>query len=44
MFITKKYSSTPGHQLYKILEIDKDGDIILQDQRYQGGVAEDVDE
>ena len=44
MFITKKYSSTPGHQLYKILEIDKDGDIILQDQRYQGGIAEDVDE
>ena len=41
MFISKKYASSGGHQLYKITSIDKDGDIKLQDQRYQGGFAED---
>ena len=35
-FISKKYASTGGHQLYKIKEITPDGDIILQDKRYQG--------
>ena len=41
MFISKKYASSGGHQLYKITSIDKDGDIKLQDQRYQGGFVED---
>ena len=39
-FIPKKYATTGGHQLYKIEEIKSNGDLILQDQRYQGS-AED---
>ena len=35
-FIPKKYDTTGGHQLYKIEEIKSNGDLILQDQRYQG--------
>ena len=35
-FIAKNYASSGGHQLYKIKEITPDGDIILQDKRYQG--------
>ena len=40
-FIAKKYSSSNGHQLYRISELKDNGDIILQDSRYQGGVEED---
>ena len=40
-FISKKYASTGGHQLYKINEILPNGDLILQDSRYQGDL-EDV--
>ena len=39
-FVVKKYASSSGHQLYKINEIDKDGDIILQTER-ASGMAED---
>jgi DNA polymerase-3 subunit alpha len=35
-FISKKYSSTGGHQLYKIVSIDENGDITLQTERAQG--------
>ena len=35
-FIAKKYASTGGHQLYRIEGIEPDGDLILQDHRYQG--------
>ena len=35
-FIAKKYSSTPGHTLYHILDITKDGEIITQSERYKG--------
>ena len=36
-FIPKKYATTgSSHQLYKIEEIKSNGDLILQDQRYQG--------
>ncbi len=35
-FVAKKYASTGGHQLYKIESILANGDLILQDQRYQG--------
>lgn len=38
-FIAKKYSSTPGHTLYHILEITKDGEIITQSERYKGGAV-----
>lgn len=40
-FICKKYSSTAGHQLYKINSVDEDGTVILQDSRYQGGIIEE---
>ena len=42
-FITKKYASSGGHQLYKITEVFPNGEIALQTERYQGGVAEDVE-
>lgn len=40
-FIPKKYASSSGEQLYKIKSIDKDGDLVLTHQRYQGGIEED---
>ena len=40
-FITKKYSSTAGHQLYRIEQILNNGDLVLRNQRYQGGIEED---
>ena len=33
-FFVKKYSSTPGRQLYKITSIDDLGDVTLQSERY----------
>ena len=39
-FISKKYANSGGHQLYKIDEINKDGDIILRSER-ASGIAED---
>ena len=41
-FIPKKYASSGGHQLYKIDAILPDGELILKDARYQGGIEEDV--
>lgn len=35
-FVAKKYASTGGHQLYKIENIDDNGDIELRNERYQG--------
>jgi DNA polymerase-3 subunit alpha len=40
-FIPKKYNSTPGHQLYKIDDIDKDGNLILRSERHKGVEEED---
>ena len=40
-FVSKKYASSGGHQLYKINEVIPNGDIVLQIERYQGGIAED---
>lgn len=40
-FITKKYNSVGGHQLYKIVSIDKDGDVVLQTERYKGEIEEE---
>ena len=39
-FISKKYANSGGHQLYKIDEINEDGDIILRSER-ASGIAED---
>ena len=41
-FISKKYASTGGHQLYRIEKINDDGTLILKDSRYQGGIEEDA--
>lgn len=41
-FVSKNYANSGGHQLYKIIEIKKDGDIVLCSERAQGE-AEDVD-
>ena len=41
-FVAKKYSSTPGHQLYKIDEVLANGSLILRSQRAQGE-SEDVE-
>ena len=34
MFVTKSYSHTPTHQLYKITDVAENGDIILKHDRY----------
>ena len=39
-FVSKKYNTSGGHQLYKIMSIDKDGDITLQTERYKGESGE----
>lgn len=39
-FISKKYASTGGHQLYKIEQILPDGELVLKDSRYQGRIEE----
>ena len=39
-FISKKYASTGGHQLYKIDKVLSNGDLILKDSRYQGDIEE----
>ena len=41
-FISKKYASYCGHQLYKIGEVFNNGDISLIDHSYQGGIEEDA--
>lgn len=41
-FVSKKYASTGGHQLYKIDEVLPNGELILKDSRYQGGIEEDA--
>ena len=32
-FVVKKYKSTQGHRLYKILEVKENGDLVLQSER-----------
>ena len=42
-FIPKKYASSGGgHQLYKIDKISPNGELVLKDARYQGGIEENV--
>jgi DNA polymerase-3 subunit alpha len=41
-FVSKKYASTGGHQLYKIDAILNNGELMLKDSRYQGGIEEDA--
>lgn len=38
VFMSKKYASTGGHQLYKIINIDENGDLVLQEARYKGEI------
>ena len=35
-FITKKYATSGGHQLYHIIEVNDDGGLVLQNERYKG--------
>ena len=42
-FVSKKYASTAGHQLYKIDKIDDNGDIHLRDSRFQGEAEDGED-
>ena len=39
-FITKKYASSGGHQLYKISGISREGDLTLRNTRVQGDEEE----
>ena len=39
-FVSKKYASTGGHQLYKIDNILENGELRLKDTRYQSEVVE----
>ena len=41
-FVSKKYASSGGHQLYRIEKINPDGSLVLKDSRYQGGIEEDA--
>ena len=40
VFVTKKYASSIGHQLYRILDISEDGNLKLQAERYKGDSEE----
>ena len=35
-FVVKKYTSSGGHQLYKIDKLEDNGDLLLKTERYQG--------
>jgi DNA polymerase-3 subunit alpha len=39
-FVSKKYASTGGHQLYKIDNILENGELRLKDTRYQSEAVE----
>ena len=39
-FTAKKYKSTEGHTLYRILQIEDDGKLVLQSERAQGELNE----
>lgn len=41
-FVVKKYNATPGHQLYRITDVDKNGDLVLQSERAQGEAEEET--
>ena len=42
-FISKKYQSTGGHQLYRIAEIREDGSLVLEDSRPSGNAEDEID-
>ena len=42
-FIAKKYASSGGHQLYKILDVKENGDLILTHERYKGELEDEED-
>ncbi len=43
-FVCKKYSRTPGHHVTKIKEVRPNGDLVIQTERYQGGIREEDEE
>lgn len=40
-FVTKKYASSSGHQLYKIDQVNADGTLVLRSERKQGEEIDD---
>jgi DNA polymerase-3 subunit alpha len=40
-FVAKKYSTTEGHQLYHIDEVNEDGSLVLRSERAKGEISED---
>ena len=34
MFVAKTYKNTPTHQIYKILNVEDNGDVLLTHTRY----------
>ena len=40
-FVAKKYASSGGHQLYKIVEIKENGDLLLTNERNKGEIEEE---
>lgn len=40
-FVAKKYSATPGHQMYKIDEIFTNGNLTLRAERATGEGSDD---
>ena len=41
-FISKKYASSGGHQLYKIDQIKDDGTLVLRSERYKGEAEDEL--
>lgn len=40
-FIVKKYASTPGHQLYHIIEIKPNNDLVITSERHKGEIDDE---
>ena len=40
-FVAKKYASSGGHQLYKIVGIKENGDLLLTNERYKGELEDE---
>ena len=41
-FVVKKYSTTPGHELYKIDAITNNNELVLRDERYKGEAEDEI--
>ena len=41
MFVSRNYAASPGHQLYRIIQVLPNGDLELQGERVKGEAEED---